>query len=155
MAQSVNLNRPFDPRLFLTDQELDRGAGLLVSGADELLRAGETARKAAGLSKSEMQILMAVRYQPGLTVSQLRQQLGMTVPTFARMIGQLDTRGLIERQREGSDGRRRKLTLSTEGTALTDAIAADLRERLRLAFRACGPEAVAGARALLEVLVQP
>ena len=52
MAQSVNLTRPFDPRLFLTDQELDRGAGLLISGANELMRASESARKKAGLSKS-------------------------------------------------------------------------------------------------------
>ena len=79
MAQSVNLNRPFDPRLFLTDQELDRGAGLLISGADELMRAAEKARKKAGLSKPELQILMAVRYRPDQTVSELRGSLGMTV----------------------------------------------------------------------------
>jgi DNA-binding MarR family transcriptional regulator len=154
MAQSVNLTRPFDPRLFLTDQELDRGAGLLISGANELMRASETARKKAGLSKSEMQILMAIRYRPGLTVSQLRGELGMTVPTFARIIGQLDTRGLIERAREGSDGRRRKLSLSDAGTTLTTPLAIEVRERLRVAFRACGPEAVAGARFLLEALVK-
>ena len=154
MAQSVNLTRPFDPRLFLTDQELDRGAGLLISGADELMRAAESARKKAGLSKSEMQILMAIRYRPGQTVSQLRGHLGMTVPTFARIIGQLDTRGLIAREREGSDGRRRKLVLSDAGTTLTTPIAIEIRDRLRLAFRAGGPEAVAGARILLEALVR-
>ena len=154
MAQSVNLTRPFDPRLFLTDQELDRGAGLLISGANELMRASETARKKAGLSKSEMQILMAIRYRPGLTVSQLRGELGMTVPTFARIIGQLDTRGLIERARETGDARRRKLTLSDAGVTLTTPIAIEVRERLRLAFRASGPEAVAGARFLLEALVK-
>ena len=154
MATPVNLNRPFDPRLFLIDQELDRGAGLLISGANELMRAAERVRKSAGLSKSEMQILMAIRYQPGLTVSDIREQLGMTVPTFARIIGQLDARGLIEKGREGSDGRRRKLDLSDTGTTLTTPIAIELRERLRLAFRTSGPEAVAGARILLEALVK-
>lgn len=154
MATPVNLNRPFDPRLFLIDQELDRGAGLLISGADELLRAAEPARRKAGLSKAEMQILMTIRYRPGQTVSQVRNALGMTVPTFARIIGLLDTRGLIDRQREGSDGRRRKLSLSDAGTTLTTPIAIELRERLRLAFRASGPEAVAGARVLLEALVK-
>ncbi|HAY06523.1 MAG TPA: hypothetical protein DCY26_07705 [Hyphomonas sp.] len=154
MAAPVNLNRPFDPRLFLTDQELDRSAGLLISGAAALSRAAESARKKAGLSKPELQILMAVRYRPGQTVSQLRSALGMTVPTFARLIGKLDERGLIERARETGDARRRKLSLSDAGTTLTTPIAIEVRERLRLAFRASGPEAVAGARSLLEALVR-
>jgi len=154
MAPSVNLNRPFDPRLFLTDQELDRSAGLLISGASVLAKAAESARKKAGLSKPELQILMAVRYRPGLTVSELRSALGMTVPTFARLIGKLDERGLIERAREASDARRRQLTLSDAGITLTTPLAIEVRERLRLAFRASGPEAVAGARFLLEALVK-
>jgi DNA-binding MarR family transcriptional regulator len=78
----------------------------------------------------------------------------MTVPTFARIIGKLDERGLIERARETSDARRRKLTLSDAGVTLTTPIAIEVRERLRLAFRASGPEAVAGARFLLEALVK-
>ena len=41
MAPDVNLNRPFDPRLFLMDQELDRGVGLLLAGSAELMRAAE------------------------------------------------------------------------------------------------------------------
>lgn len=154
MAAPVNLNRPFDPRLFLTDQELDRSAGLLISGASALNRAAESARRKAGLSKPELQILMAVRYRPGQTVSQLRTALGMTVPTFARLIGKLDERGLIERARETGDARRRRLSLSDAGTTLTTPIAIEVRERLRLAFRASGPEAVAGARFLLEALVR-
>jgi DNA-binding MarR family transcriptional regulator len=78
----------------------------------------------------------------------------MTVPTFARIIGKLDERGLIERARETGDARRRKLTLSDAGVTLTTPIAIEVRERLRLAFRASGPEAVAGARFLLEALVK-
>ncbi|HCX11040.1 MAG TPA: hypothetical protein DHU81_12045, partial [Hyphomonas sp.] len=97
MAPDVNLNRPFDPRLFLMDQELDRGVGLLLAGSAELMRAAEEARHKAGLSKPELQILMAVRYSPGQTVGELRDALSMTVPTFARIIGELDKRGLIER----------------------------------------------------------
>lgn len=154
MALPVNLNRPFDPRLFLTDQELDRSAGLLISGASALAKTAENARKKAGLSKPELQILMAVRYRPGLAVGELRGTLGMTVPTFARLIGKLDERGLIERAREAGDARRRKLTLSDAGVTLTTPLAIEVRERLRLAFRASGPEAVAGARVLLEALVR-
>jgi CheY-like chemotaxis protein len=99
MAPDVNLNRPFDPRLFLMDQELDRGVGLLLAGASELTRAAEAARRKAGLSKPEMQILMTIRYWPGLRPSRTCGTLvGMTVPTFARILGQLDQRSLIEKE---------------------------------------------------------
>lgn len=155
MAPDVNLNRPFDPRLFLMDQELDRGVGLLMAGGAELMRAAEEARHKAGLSKPEMQILMAIRYQPGQIVSDLRTALGMTVPTFARIIGDLDQRGLIDRERDnGGDKRRRTLTLSDTGTTLTTPIAIILRERLRLAYRAAGPDAVEGSRKVMDALVK-
>ena len=154
MARDVNLNRPFDPRLFLIDQELDRGVGLLMSGHHRITKAADAARRKAGLNKAELQILMAIRYQPGQTVGDLRKSLGMTVPTFARIIGHLDSRGLILRDRGDEDGRQRKLSLSDSGTTLTTPVAIALRERLRIAFREAGPDAVAGARALLEALVK-
>lgn len=154
MASDVNLNRPFDPRLFLMDQELDRGVGLLLAGGAELISSAEAMRRKAGLSKPEMQILMAVRFRPGQSVSELRDALGMTVPTFARILGQLDQRDLIERSRGDEDGRRRTLHLSSHGLQLTDPIAGALRDRLRRAFRVAGPDAVAGARRVLEALIE-
>ena len=155
MAPDVNLNRPFDPRLFLMDQELDRGVGLLLAGAAELMKSAEEARHKAGLSRPELQILMAIRYQPGQTVGDLRQSLSMTVPTFARIIGDLDQRGLIERARDnGGDKRRRTLVLSDIGITLTTQIAIVLRERLRLAYRAAGPDAVEGTRKVMDALIK-
>lgn len=152
MAPNVNINRPFDARLFLVDQELDRGVGMMLAGERELAAVIETARKGAGLSKAEVQILIAIRYQPGLTVGDLRASLSMTTPTFARVIGELDKRGLIERDRAKSDRRKRRLNLSDAGTTLTTPIAILLRERLRKAYRVAGPDAIAGAVAFLEVL---
>ena len=155
MAPDVNLNRPFDPRLFLVDQELDRGIGLLLAGGAELSRAAESARHKAGLSKPEMQILMAIRYRPGQTVSELRDALNMTVPTFARILGHLDERDLILREKQVTDARRRALHLSEAGTRVTTDIAVTLRDRLRQAYKEAGPDAVEGARRVLEALVKP
>lgn len=152
MAPNVNINRPFDARLFLVDQELDRGVGMMLTGERELAAVIETARKGAGLSKAEVQILIAIRYQPGLTVGDLRASLSMTTPTFARVIGELDKRGLIARDRAKSDRRKRRLSLSDAGTTLTTPIAIQLRERLRQAYRVAGPDAIAGATAFLQVL---
>lgn len=154
MAPNVNLNRPFDQRLFLMDQELDRSVGLLISAASEIITTAEHAREKAGLSKAELQIIMGIRYQPGLTVSEMRESLGMTTPTFARLIGALDQRGLIERKRGSADARQRRLTLSDAGMTLSTPIAIAMRDRLRSAFRLAGPDAVAGMRTALEALNQ-
>lgn len=154
MASDVNPSRPFDPRLFLMDQELDRGVALILGGARTLNRTLETVRTQTGLSKAQIQILMLLRYHAGLTVSDARETLAMTVPTFARLAGELDERGLILRERSHPDGRRHTLSLSDAGISLTTPVAIALRERLRLAFRAAGPNSVAGAQLLLEALTK-
>ncbi|MEM1151221.1 MAG: helix-turn-helix domain-containing protein, partial [Pseudomonadota bacterium] len=101
-----------DMRLYLRDEELDRGAGLILLGERALSAAAESARKQARLSRSEMQVLLAISQFPGQDVAGLRGRLAMTVPTCARLLGELDKRGLIERQLDGSDRRRRALMLS-------------------------------------------
>ena len=53
-----------------------------------------------------------------------------------------------------SDKRRRTLTLSEAGTTLTTQITIVLRERLRLAYRSAGPDAVEGARKVMDALVR-
>ncbi|MGH1422027.1 MAG: MarR family winged helix-turn-helix transcriptional regulator [Hyphomonas sp.] len=152
MATNVNLNRSFDQRLFLMDQELDKSVGLLIAGVSEIITTAETAREKAGLSKAELHIIMAVRHRPGLTVTEMRTSLGMTTPTFARLIGTLEKRGLIQRTRGAKDARQRRLTLSEAGTTLSTPIAIAMRDRLRNAFRVAGPDAVAGMRIALEAL---
>lgn len=152
MSADVNSNRPFDARLFLTDQELDRGVALMMAGGREMSAVLEDARRTTGLSRAEAQILLAIRHAPGVTVGELREALAMTVPTFARLIGELDKRGLVARDRARTDRRRRHLTLSDAGMTLTTPIAIKLRDRLRAAYRAAGPDAVAGASLLLDAL---
>ena len=151
-ANSREAHVSADPRLYLRDEELDRGVGLILAGERALAAAAEPARMSAGLSKSEMQALLAIRYQPGLSVGGLRERLAATVPTLARILGHLDERGLIERPRGGQDRRQRQLTLSPAGEALTAPIALAMRELLKQAYREAGPDQVAGARRLLEAL---
>ncbi|MEO0464918.1 MAG: MarR family transcriptional regulator [Pseudomonadota bacterium] len=143
-----------DTRLYLRDEELDRGVGLILAGERRLADVCETVRKDTGLSRSELQALLAIHYQPGLTVSDLRARLATTVPTCARLLAALDARGLVDREVGGEDRRQRQLRLSAEGLALCDPVAAALRKALSLAYRDAGPERVVGARALLEALIR-
>lgn len=160
MSNEVNSPMPrgeadaFDTRLYLREEELDRGVGLLLAAERRLAEAGEAARRAADLSRGDLQILLALRYRPGQSVSELRTRLGATTPTLARLLAGLDRRGLIRRDAARSDARRRELTLTAQGEALTAPVAAAMRDALRAAYRDAGPQQVAGARAVLDALVK-
>lgn len=152
MSAQVNTSANFDPRLFLRDEELDRGVALILAGERALSAAAETGRRTASLNKTELQALMVIRAKPGLSVSELRELLGATTPTMARILGKLDERGLIRRKKSGQDGRKRRLELSLAGAAISDPIAEAMRNVLREAYRHAGGEQVAGVRAVLEAL---
>lgn len=141
-----------DSRLFLRDEELDHGVALVLAAQRHLQAAAEAARGEAGLSKSELDVLLAMAAYPGCTVGELRAHLFMTAPTFARLLGRLDGRDLVRKQRGAVDGRRRQLYLNETGDALMAPIADALRERLRTAYRMAGAENVAGARATLDAV---
>ena len=152
MSAQVNTSSTFDPRLFLRDEELDRGVALILAGERALSQAAESSRKSAAVNSTEMRALMAIRAAPGLTVSELRRTLGATVPTTARILGKLDERGLVRRKKSGQDGRKRKLELSLAGEEVCEPIAIAMRDALRIAYRSAGSDQVAGARTVLEAL---
>lgn len=151
MKLHVN-SESFDPRLFLVDQELDRGVSLLLEASRRIENIVEDCRKQSKLSKSEFRVLLAIRYAPGRSVSDLRESLSMTTPTFARLIGVLDRADLIERAPAKSDKRRRQLALSQKGIDCTEAVATALRDHMRLVYRSAGPDAVLGARRVLDAI---
>jgi DNA-binding MarR family transcriptional regulator len=153
-VNQMRANAPgFDPRLFLRDEELDYGIALVLAGERALLKEAAEIAQLEAMPQLAARTLIALRFQPGLTVSALREHLGATVPTFARIIGDLGQRGLIERQKSETDGRARVLFLTTEGKRLTDPATIAMRNALRNAYRKAGANAVAGARAVLEALI--
>ena len=154
-VNQIRANAPgFDPRLFLRDEELDYGIALLLAGERALMKAaGEIARD-FDLPPLAARVMITIRFQPGQTVTGLRAQLDTTTPTLARILGDLDQRGLIERrQSEQGDRRTRTLFLSHEGKRMTDPATLAMRDRLRAAYRSAGSGDVSGVRAVLEALL--
>ena len=153
-VNQIRANAPgFDPRLFLRDEELDYGIALLLAGERALMKAASEISRDFELPQLAARILITIRFQPGQTITALRQQLHTTTPTLARILGDLDQRGLIEwRQSEHGDRRTRGLFLSHQGKRVTDPATLAMRDRLRSAYRAAGSGAVSGVRAVLEAL---
>ena len=142
-------NSPLEGRLYLRDEELDVGVGLILAVQRRLLAAAQSEFEATGLPLRSCDVLVAIEIEPGLTVSQMCARLGMTVPTFARILGQIDKRGLVEKNRSQRDGRARLLYLSTAGKQIVAPGLASMRNVLREAYRASGPDNVLGARTVL------
>ena len=154
-VNQIRANAPgFDPRLFLRDEELDYGIALLLAGERALMKAASEIARDFDLPQLAARVLITIRFQPGQTVSALREQLHSTTPTLARILGDLDQRGFIERrQSEQGDRRTRCLFLSHEGKRVTDPATLTMRDSLRSAYRTAGSGAVSGVRAVLEALV--
>ena len=154
-VNQIRANAPgFDPRLFLRDEELDYGIALLLAGERVLMTVVNEIAEDFDLPQLAARVLITIRFQPGQTVKDLREQLHATTPTLARILGDLDQRGFIERrQSDEGDRRTRRVYLSHEGKRLTDPATLDMRERLRAAYRSAGSGAVGGVRAVLEALL--
>ncbi len=154
-VNQIRANAPgFDPRLFLRDEELDYGIALLLAGERALMKAASEISRDFELPQLAARVLITIRFQPGQTVTGLREQLDATTPTLARILGDLDERDLIERrQSTQGDRRTRHLFLSHEGKRVTDPATLAMRDQLRAAYRAAGSGAVSGVRAVLEALI--
>ena len=141
--------------LFLREAEIRRGVELLYFGYSHLYRATDRLLASRGMGRAHHRALYFVARQPGLTVGTLLSILSITKQSLGRVLGELDTRGLIETEIGSEDRRQRLLRLTPAGTALEAELFAVMKERLSAAYAQAGQEAVTGFWRVLEQLVPP
>ena len=145
-------DRP-DGRLFLTEENLDRGTLTLLAAARRVDLVLRQAAPDADLSQTELSILTEIARNPGLDVSELRRRLGGTTPTIARLLAGVEKKGWVSRPKARSDGRRKALQLTSEGQTLIDTMLSDIRKDMTRIYRQAGEPSVSGALELLEAIV--
>src|SRR5690606_24640844 len=96
-----------------------------------------------------------VHRSPGTTVSNLLAILGVTKQSLNRVLRTLIDDGLVRSEKGRVDGRERHLYLTQKGEALERQLSDAQRARMRAAYRAAGPAAVAGFRQVLEAMMDP
>jgi DNA-binding MarR family transcriptional regulator len=138
-----------DGRLYLRDSELDQGAALIRAAARRLSAVSNPAPGSAPIQDGAHDILMEIFDLGPQDVSGLRTRLNIPKQTLARYLNELEARGLIARERDRLDGRRRRIHLTPEGEAMTRRGAETRRATMREVFLLCGPDAVTGARRVL------
>ncbi|MGR3502695.1 MarR family winged helix-turn-helix transcriptional regulator [Pseudaestuariivita sp.] len=141
--------------LFLTDEQLRQGIEAMF-----FAYRGFTAdpdRILAGLSygRAHHRAIHFINCAPGTTVNNLLNILGVTKQSLNRVLRTLIEDGLVESRVGRADKRERHLFLTEGGAALERELSDAQRARMRAAYRAAGPEAVAGFRQVLEAMMDP
>ncbi len=141
--------------LFLTDEQLRKGIEAMffayrafTSDPDRILENYEYGR-------AHHRAIHFINRQPGLTVNTLLTLLGVTKQSLNRVLRSLVEDGLVEARVGKTDKRERNLYLTQKGAMLERELSEAQRSRMRAAYRAAGPSAVAGFRQVLEAMMDP
>ncbi|MEZ6030261.1 MAG: MarR family transcriptional regulator [Hyphomonadaceae bacterium] len=143
-----------DGRLYLRDQDLNEGAALIRAAARKLAQLTDAVGSAANISAPEMDILQEIHDLGPMDVGDLRVRLAAPKQSLARNLNQLEGRGMLTRETDPRDRRRRLVTLTQAGAAFAREATEHRRKVLRQAFLSAGPEAVTGARRMLADLLR-
>ncbi len=143
-----------DGRLYLRDQDLNEGAALIRAAARKLAQLTEAVGTAANISSPEMDILQEIHDLGAMDVGDLRMRLAAPKQSLARNLNQLEGRGMLTRETDPRDRRRRLVTLTPAGATFAREATEHRRQVLRQAFLSAGPEAVTGARRMLADLLR-
>ena len=141
--------------LFLTDDQLRQGIELMFFAYRGFTADPDRILGDLGYGRAHHRAIHFVNRDPGLTVNELIEILGVTKQSLNRVLRQLVEDGLVESRVGRVDRRQRNLHLTERGRALEQDLSAAQRRRMRAAFSQAGPEAVAGFRAVLQEMIDP
>jgi len=141
--------------LFLTDEQLRQGIEAMFFAYRGFTSDPDRILATLAYGRAHHRAIHFINRAPGTTVNNLLVLLGVTKQSLNRVLRTLIEDGLVESRVGSTDKRERHLYLTEEGKALETRLSDAQRARMRAAFRAAGPEAVAGFRQVLEAMMDP
>lgn len=141
--------------LFLTDEHLRKGIEAMFFAYRGFTADPDRILERHGYGRAHHRALHFIRRSPDTTVNNLLGLLGVTKQSLNRVLRGLIEDGLVKSTVGARDKRERNLVLTEAGLALERALSEAQRGRMRAAYRAAGPEAVAGFRKVLEAMMDP
>jgi DNA-binding MarR family transcriptional regulator len=131
---------------------LDEALGLLFFAFRDLTAEPDRVLAERGLSRVHHRILYFVRRNPDLGPGDLVRILRVSKQALARPLKQLVAQGLVVSRIVPENRRRKALGLTATGKRLERRLSGAERRRFALAFRAAGPDAARGWRAVMATL---
>ena len=141
--------------LFLTDEQLRKGIEAMFFAYRGFTADPDRILEGLELGRAHHRAIHFINRQPGLTVNTLLSVLGVTKQSLNRVLRTLIDEGLVESRVGRKDKRERHLFLTPKGLELERELSEAQRGRMRAAYRAAGPQAVAGFRQVLEAMMDP
>lgn len=135
--------------LYLTDEQLRGGIEAMFFAYRGFVRDPDRILAKHGYGRAHHRALHFIGRNPGITVSGLIDMLAVTKQSVNRVLRRLESDGLVTMRSDRQDRRLRHLYLAEAGSRLEASLSQVQRQRMRIAYRAAGPEAVAGFRAVL------
>jgi len=139
--------------LFLTDEQLRKGIEAMFFAYRGFTADPDRILAEHGYGRAHHRALHFINRTPGTTVNALLATLGVTKQSLNRVLRTLIADGLVESRVGRRDKRERHLHLTVKGAELERALSEAQRGRMRAAYRAAGPAAVAGFRQVLEAMM--
>jgi DNA-binding MarR family transcriptional regulator len=140
--------------LFLTDEQLRKGIEAMFFAYRGFTADPDRILDERGYGRAHHRALHFINRSRGTTVSNLLAVLGVTKQSLNRVLRTLVEDGLVEARVGRRDRRERNLHLTDAGAELERALSEAQRARMRAAYRAAGPQAVAGFRQVLEAMME-
>lgn len=141
--------------LFLTDDQLRRGIEAMFFAYKGFTSDPDRILEPRGYGRAHHRAIHFIHRSHGTTVNNLLAILGVTKQSLNRVLRTLIEDGLVESRIGAQDKRERHLYLTETGLLLERALTDAQQARVRDAFRAAGPAAVAGFRTVLEAMMDP
>jgi DNA-binding MarR family transcriptional regulator len=141
--------------LFLTDEQLRRGIEAMFFAYRGFTADPDRILQNYAYGRAHHRAIHFIHRSPGTTVNNLLDILGVTKQSLNRVLRALVEDGLVESRVGTRDKRERHLFLTESGMALERELSDAQRNRMRAAYRAAGPDAVAGFRTVLEQMMDP
>ncbi|MFY9240525.1 MAG: MarR family transcriptional regulator [Roseovarius sp.] len=148
-------NQTGETLLFLTDEQVRQGIEAMFFAYRGFTADPDRILSDLAYGRAHHRALHFIARSPGTTVNNLLNILGVTKQSLNRVLRTLVEDGLVESRVGSSDKRERNLELTASGHELERRLSDAQRARMRAAYRAAGPEAVAGFRQVLEAMMDP
>ncbi|MBR3372086.1 MAG: MarR family transcriptional regulator [Rhodobacteraceae bacterium] len=139
--------------LFLTDEQLRKGIEAMFFAYRGFTADPDRILAEHGYGRAHHRALHFINRTHGTTVNNLLTVLGVTKQSLNRVLRTLIEDGLVDSRIGRTDRRERNLYLTESGKTLERKLSEAQRDRMRAAYRAAGPQAVAGFRQVLEAMM--
>lgn len=141
--------------LYLTDEQLRQGSEAMFFAYRGFTADPDRILQDLAYGRAHHRAIHFIKANPGTTVNNLLNILGVTKQSLNRVLRTLVEDGLVESHVGRKDRRERHLNLTETGETLEAKLSDAQRARMRDAYRQAGPEAVAGFRRVLEAMMDP